>query len=175
MGKAEDQAAGMAGAMKRAELGLDGARVSRVPGMRAHSVCAQGGINSVNATSRALGDSEWLHLDDTVYGGDFLNHQPPVKEMADWGPKVIDLLDRLRFLLDVVKDRRLEDVIRLESDEQIPVSGELALKFLINPITLVVPGKPGRKCVVELEPFGVEGEKDSEDPEDRYPAIPRQV
>ena len=30
-----------------------------------------------------------------MYGGDFLQHQPPVKEMCDWGPRVIDLLDRL--------------------------------------------------------------------------------
>ena len=42
-----------------------------------------------------MGDSEWSHLDDTVYGGDFLAHQPPVKEMADWGPRIIDLMDRL--------------------------------------------------------------------------------
>ncbi|MFQ5429862.1 MAG: succinate dehydrogenase flavoprotein subunit [Phycisphaerae bacterium] len=87
--------AGLAGAMKLAELGIQVDLVSMVPVKRSHSVCAQGGINSVNATTRALGDSEWLHLDDTVYGGDFLNHQPPVKEMADCGPRVIDLLDRL--------------------------------------------------------------------------------
>ncbi|HRX84065.1 MAG TPA: succinate dehydrogenase (quinone) flavoprotein subunit, partial [Phycisphaerae bacterium] len=40
-------------------------------------------------------DTEWKHFDDTVYGGDFLQHQPPVKEMCDWAPKIIDLLDRL--------------------------------------------------------------------------------
>jgi len=87
--------AGLAGTMKLAELGIHVDLVSMVPVKRSHSVCAQGGINSVNATTRGQGDSEWLHLDDTVYGGDFLNHQPPVKEMADWGPKVVDLLDRL--------------------------------------------------------------------------------
>lgn len=87
--------AGLSGSMKLAELGISVDLVSMVPVKRSHSVCAQGGINSVNAMTRGLGDSEWLHLDDTVYGGDFLNHQPPVKEMADWGPKVIDLLDRL--------------------------------------------------------------------------------
>ena len=87
--------AGLAGAMEFAELGIHVDLVSMVPVKRSHSVCAQGGINSVNATTRSQGDSEWLHLDDTVYGGDFLNHQPPVKEMADWGPRVIDLLDRL--------------------------------------------------------------------------------
>ena len=87
--------AGLAGAMQLAESGMHVDLISMVPVKRSHSVCAQGGINSVNATTRALGDSEWKHLDDTVYGGDFLNHQPPVKEMADWGPRVIDLLDRL--------------------------------------------------------------------------------
>lgn len=87
--------AGLAAAMKLAELGIAVDLVSMVPVKRSHSVCAQGGINSVNATTRAQGDSEYLHFDDTVYGGDFLNNQPPVKEMADWGPKVIDLLDRL--------------------------------------------------------------------------------
>ena len=55
----------------------------------------QGGINSVNDLTRQQGDSEWMHFDDTVYGGDFLQHQPPVKEMADWGPRIIDLMDRL--------------------------------------------------------------------------------
>ncbi len=87
--------AGLAGAMKLAELGIAVDLVSMVPVKRSHSVCAQGGINSVNATTRALGDSEAKHFDDTVYGGDFLNHQPMVKEMCDWGPRVIDLLDRL--------------------------------------------------------------------------------
>ena len=55
----------------------------------------QGGINSVNDLTRQLGDSEWKHFDDTVYGGDFLQHQPPVKELAYWAPKIIDLMDRL--------------------------------------------------------------------------------
>jgi succinate dehydrogenase / fumarate reductase flavoprotein subunit len=87
--------AGLAAAMKLAELGIAVDLVSMVPVKRSHSVCAQGGINSVNTVTRAQGDSEYKHLDDTVYGGDFLNHQPPVKEMCDWGPKVIDLLDRL--------------------------------------------------------------------------------
>jgi len=49
----------------------------------------------VNALTRQQGDNEWKHFDDTVYGGDFLQHQPPVKEMADWGPRIVDLMDRL--------------------------------------------------------------------------------
>ena len=69
--------------------------MSLTPVKRSHSVCAQGGINSVNELTRQQGDNEWLHFDDTVYGGDFLQHQPPVKEMTDWGPRIIDLMDRL--------------------------------------------------------------------------------
>ena len=87
--------AGLAAVMKMAELGLDVDVLSLTPVKRSHSVCAQGGINSVNALTRQQGDREWLHLDDTVYGGDFLQHQPPVKEMVEWGPKIIDLMDRL--------------------------------------------------------------------------------
>ena len=87
--------AGLSAAMKLAELGIDVDLMSLTPVKRSHSVCAQGGINSCNDQTRQLGDSEWKHFDDTVYGGDFLQHQPPVKEMAYWAPKVIDLMDRL--------------------------------------------------------------------------------
>jgi succinate dehydrogenase / fumarate reductase flavoprotein subunit len=87
--------AGLSAAMKLAELGVEVDLMSLTPVKRSHSVCAQGGINSVNDVTRQQGDSEWLHLDDTVYGGDFLQHQPPVKEMTEWAPKIIDLMDRL--------------------------------------------------------------------------------
>ncbi|WP_164101628.1 succinate dehydrogenase flavoprotein subunit [Candidatus Laterigemmans baculatus] len=87
--------AGLAATMKLTELGVSVDLVSLTPVKRSHSVCAQGGINSCNDATRQLGDNEWKHFDDTVYGGDFLNHQPPVKEMAYWAPKVIDLMDRL--------------------------------------------------------------------------------
>ena len=87
--------AGLAATMRLAELGVDVDLVSLVPVKRSHSVCAQGGINSVNTQTRQEGDNESKHLDDTVYGGDFLQHQPPVKEMADWGPRIVDLMDRL--------------------------------------------------------------------------------
>jgi succinate dehydrogenase / fumarate reductase flavoprotein subunit len=87
--------AGLSATMKLAEAGIQVYLISMVPVRRSHSVCAQGGINSVNHLTRQQGDSEWLHFDDTLYGGDFLQHQPPVKEMCDWGPKIIDLLDRL--------------------------------------------------------------------------------
>jgi succinate dehydrogenase / fumarate reductase flavoprotein subunit len=87
--------AGMAAAIKLAELECDVAIMSLLPLKRSHSCCAQGGINSVNDLTRQLGDSPWKHFEDTVYGGDFLQHQPPVKELADWAPRIIDLMDRL--------------------------------------------------------------------------------
>ena len=87
--------AGLSASMKLAELGVAVDMISLVPVKRSHSVCAQGGINSCNDQTRQLGDSEWKHFDDTIYGGDFLNHQPPVKEMAYWAPRVIDLMDRV--------------------------------------------------------------------------------
>jgi succinate dehydrogenase / fumarate reductase flavoprotein subunit len=87
--------AGLAAVMKLAELDCDVGLMSLMPVKRSHSVCAQGGINSVNNLTQQLGDSEWKHFDDTVYGGDFLQHQPPVKELAYWAPKIIDLMDRL--------------------------------------------------------------------------------
>ena len=69
--------------------------MSLLPLRRSHSCCAQGGINSVNDLTRQLGDSTWNHFEDTVYGGEFLQNQPPVREMVDWAPRIIDLLDRL--------------------------------------------------------------------------------
>lgn len=87
--------AGLAATMKLAELGTPVDMISLTPVKRSHSVCAQGGINSVSDLTRQEGDNEWKHFDDTIYGGDFLQHQPPVKEMSYWAPKVIDLMDRL--------------------------------------------------------------------------------
>ena len=87
--------AGLAASMKLAELDVDVGLMSLTQVKRSHSACAQGGINSVNELTRQLGDGEWNHFDDTVYGGDFLQHQPPVKELAYWAPQIIDLMDRL--------------------------------------------------------------------------------
>lgn len=87
--------AGMAAAIKLAELDCHVDIMSLAPLKRSHSCCAQGGINSVNDLTRQLGDDESKHFEDTLYGGDFLQHQPPVKEMAAWAPRIIDLMDRL--------------------------------------------------------------------------------
>ena len=87
--------AGLACAVKLAEEGVNVDLFSMVPVKRSHSVCAQGGINACNEIARQQGFSEWMHFDETCLGGDFLADQPPVLEMCNWGPKIIDLLDRM--------------------------------------------------------------------------------
>ncbi len=87
--------AGLAASVRIAESGLPVDLFSLVPVKRSHSVCAQGGINACNEVARQQGYSEYEHFDETVYGGDFLAHQPPVYEMTHWAPKIIDLLDRM--------------------------------------------------------------------------------
>jgi succinate dehydrogenase / fumarate reductase flavoprotein subunit len=86
--------AGLSATIKIAEMGGHVDLFSIVPVKRSHSVCAQGGINAAK-NLKGEGDSTWQHLDDTIYGGDFLATQPPVKAMCDMAPGVIDLLDRM--------------------------------------------------------------------------------
>src|SRR5436309_10270048 len=86
--------AGLAAAMKIAEAGYDVDLISVVPVKRSHSVCAQGGINGA-VNTKGEGDSPAKHLDDTVYGGDFLANQAPVKRMCDMAPAIINLFDRM--------------------------------------------------------------------------------
>ena len=86
--------AGLSAAIKIAEMGGQVELFSIVPVKRSHSVCAQGGINAAK-NLKGEGDSAWQHFDDTVYGGDFLANQPPVKAMCDAAPAIIDLLDRM--------------------------------------------------------------------------------
>jgi succinate dehydrogenase / fumarate reductase flavoprotein subunit len=87
--------AGLAATIRVVEAGLPVDLFSLVPVKRSHSVCAQGGINACNDIARQQGYSEYEHFDETIYGGDFLAHQPPVFEMAQWAPRIIDLLDRM--------------------------------------------------------------------------------
>jgi succinate dehydrogenase / fumarate reductase flavoprotein subunit len=86
--------AGLAAAMKIAEAGHEVDLISVVPVKRSHSVCAQGGINGA-VNTKGEGDSPAKHLDDTVYGGDFLANQTPVKRMCDMAPQIIYLFDRM--------------------------------------------------------------------------------
>ncbi|MDE3076572.1 MAG: succinate dehydrogenase flavoprotein subunit [Chloroflexota bacterium] len=86
--------AGLSAAIKIAEEGVPVDLFSIVPVRRSHSVCAQGGINAA-VNTKGEGDSPALHFDDTVYGGDFLANQTPVKGMCEAGPDIIYLLDRM--------------------------------------------------------------------------------
>jgi succinate dehydrogenase / fumarate reductase flavoprotein subunit len=86
--------AGLSATIKIAEMGGHVDLFSIVPVKRSHSVCAQGGINAAK-NLKGEGDTTWKHFDDTIYGGDFLANQPPVKDMCDQAPGIIDLLDRM--------------------------------------------------------------------------------
>ena len=86
--------AGLSAVIKIAEMGGHVDLFSIVPVKRSHSVCAQGGINAAK-NLKGEGDTTWKHFDDTIYGGDFLANQPPVKDMCDQAPGIIDLLDRM--------------------------------------------------------------------------------
>ncbi len=86
--------AGLMATIKAAEAGADVQLFSIVPVRRSHSVCAQGGINGA-VNTKGEGDSPWEHFDDTIYGGDFLANQPPVKAMCEAAPGIIYLLDRM--------------------------------------------------------------------------------
>ena len=86
--------AGLAAVIKIAEAGGKVDLFSIVPVKRSHSVCAQGGINAAK-NLKGEGDHAFRHFDDTIYGGDFLANQTPVKGMTAQGPGIIDLLDRM--------------------------------------------------------------------------------
>src|SRR5580692_9525188 len=86
--------AGLSAVIKIAEMGGQVDLFSIVPVKRSHTLCAQRGINAVK-NLKGEGDSTWKHFDDTIYGGDFLANQPPVKAMCEAAPGIIDLLDRM--------------------------------------------------------------------------------
>ncbi|AGX05748.1 MULTISPECIES: succinate dehydrogenase flavoprotein subunit [Bacillaceae] len=91
--------AGLMATIKVAESGTPVELFSLVPVKRSHSVCAQGGINGA-VNTKGEGDSPWEHFDDTVYGGDFLANQPPVKAMTEAAPGIIHLLDRMGVMFN---------------------------------------------------------------------------
>ncbi|MGF7047099.1 succinate dehydrogenase / fumarate reductase flavoprotein subunit [Paenibacillus sp. DS2015] len=91
--------AGLMATIKAAESGTHVHLFSLVPVKRSHSVCAQGGINGA-VNTKGEGDSPWEHFDDSVYGGDFLANQPPVKAMCDAAPGIIHLMDRMGVMFN---------------------------------------------------------------------------
>ncbi|MFJ7509723.1 succinate dehydrogenase flavoprotein subunit [Peribacillus simplex] len=91
--------AGLMATIKAAELGQQVDLFSLVPVKRSHSVCAQGGINGA-VNTKGEGDSPYIHFDDTVYGGDFLANQPPVKAMCEAAPSIIHMFDRMGVMFN---------------------------------------------------------------------------
>ncbi|MBZ0251924.1 MAG: FAD-binding protein, partial [Candidatus Methylomirabilis sp.] len=91
--------AGLMTTIKVAEAGYNAQLFSIVPVKRSHSVCAQGGINAAK-NIKGENDSTWEHFDDTIYGGDFLANQTPVKNMCEAAPGIIDLLDRMGVMFN---------------------------------------------------------------------------
>jgi succinate dehydrogenase / fumarate reductase flavoprotein subunit len=91
--------AGLMTTIRIAEAGLPVDLFSIVPVKRSHSVCAQGGINAA-VNWKGEGDSPAIHFDDSVYGGDFLANQPPVKAMCEAAPDIVFLLDRMGVMFN---------------------------------------------------------------------------
>src|SRR5947209_17899131 len=83
--------AGLSAVIKIAEKGGTVDLFSIVPVKRSHSVCAQGGINAAK-NLKGEGDTTWQHFDDSIYGGDFLAKQQPVKNMFDAATGIIDVI-----------------------------------------------------------------------------------
>jgi len=91
--------AGLMATIRAAEMGVGVDLFSVVPVKRSHSVCAQGGINGA-VNTKGEGDSPEIHFDDTIYGGDFLANQPPVRAMCHAAPGIINLLDRMGVMFN---------------------------------------------------------------------------
>jgi len=99
--------AGLMTAIRAAELGVPVDLFSIVPVKRSHSVCAQGGINGA-VNTKGEGDSPEIHFNDTIYGGDFLANQAPVKSMCHAAPGIINLLDRMGVMFNRTSEGLLD-------------------------------------------------------------------
>ena len=101
----------MMAAIRLAEAGEGVSLFSLVDAKRSHSVCAQGGINAA-VNTRGEGDSPWIHFQETIYGGDFLANQPPVKGMCEEGPNLVYLLDRMGVMFNRTPEGLLQVELR---------------------------------------------------------------
>lgn len=91
--------AGLMATLKLTEAGIPVDLFSVVSAKRSHSVCAQGGINAVLDT-KGEGDTVWEHIDDTIYGGDFLANQTMVARMCETAPAIVNLFDRMGVMFN---------------------------------------------------------------------------
>ena len=99
--------AGLMSTIKIVERGIAVDLISLVPVKRSHSVCAQGGINAALDT-KGEGDSTDEHFYDTIYGGDFLANQTPVKGMIEAAPELIYTMDRMGATFSRTKEGLLD-------------------------------------------------------------------
>ena len=99
--------AGLGAALKAVQQGCSVDIISLVPVKRSHSVCAQGGINAAK-NIKGEGDNPGKHFFDTVYGGDFLANQGPIKRMCDQAPEIIDLYDRFGVMFNRTPEGHLD-------------------------------------------------------------------
>ena len=99
--------AGLASAMKLAELGCHVKLISVTKVKRSHSVCAQGGINAA-LNMKNEDDNPLIHAYDTIKGGDFLVDQPPVLEMAMSAPGIIRMMDRFGCPFNRTKEGNID-------------------------------------------------------------------
>jgi len=95
--------AGLMTTIKAVEAGLKVDLFALGPAKRSHSASAQGGINAALDTM-GEGDTPWEHFDDTIYGGDFLANQTPVKGMCEAAPKIIYMFDRMGVSFNRTKE-----------------------------------------------------------------------
>ncbi len=99
--------AGLMSAIKICEKGVPVSIFSVVPVKRSHSVCAQGGINAAINT-KGEGDSIEQHIFDTIYGGDFLAQQEPVKKLCEAAPGIVYMYDRMGVMFSRTPEGRLD-------------------------------------------------------------------
>jgi succinate dehydrogenase / fumarate reductase flavoprotein subunit len=99
--------AGLMTTVKLVEKGIPVDLFSVCHVRRSHSLCAQGGINAALDT-KGEDDSTWEHFDDTIYGGDFLANQPPVKAMCEAAPGLIYSLERMGVVFSRTQEGLLD-------------------------------------------------------------------
>jgi len=86
--------AGLTTALKLAEAGVPVDLFSSLPVRRSTSVSAQDGVHAA-LDLRGEGDSPSAHLDDSLYAGEFLAHQPLVLGMVEAAPQIVNVFDRM--------------------------------------------------------------------------------